>query len=197
MQSHLKNLSAAIMVASVIHGCNDSSPKADAPVAKNDTIVAQSIAPAKAPGILLKDAVWNEKTLLAGKKLYASPIVTEGEYKSLSIQLIDSSGNERNNYKYHLIDTLYNGSEAIVLLIGREYETENYAWLVVYDLQKKLKDHLAVYYDNAEGFLSITTKIAGNKIIITTLNDFAEAENEKKIVSAFHINDDGGIVKDK
>ena len=107
--------------------------------------------------------------------------------------MIDSSAGNENGFRYHVIDTLLLDQSIKVLLIGREYESENYTWITIYDGNNKLLDHKTVYYDNAEGFLAVETVIKNNQLIITTFNEYAEQEKDKKITEVYYLNENNKI----
>ncbi len=169
-----------------LSACNDQQSNSEPEKAK-DTVVAVLPVEVKAEPVVLKDAVLNEKNLISNHRLTKSVMIDAGQYKLLSVKAIDSTAAE-SNFKYHIIDSLFSGAGHTILLIGREYDTENIVWIAAYDDQHKLIDRRQVYYDNAEGFLSIETTIKNNKLIIHTRNDFDETNNHG--VDSFRLDND-------
>lgn len=174
--------------------CNSSTDEKPVEAIKKDSTVVPVIPPA-ALKPTLRETILNEKTFITEKKLHNSTKIDPAAFRSLSVRAIDSTGGDENGFRYHIVDTLFLGQNVKVLLIGREYESENYAWIAVYDGNDKLLDHKTVYYDNAEGFMSVETTIKNNLISITTFNEYAEKDKEKKITETFLINENNKIVK--
>lgn len=194
MRSYLQP-SAFILFGIMLNAaCNSSADEKNTEINKQDTTTIISV-PAVPVKPTLKETVLNEKTLITGKKLYNSGTVGPDEFKSLSIRNIDSTGGDENGFRYHIVDTLFSGPDSKVLLIGREYESENYVWIAVFDNNNKLIDHKTVYYDNAEGFMSVESGIRNNLISITTINEYAENEKGKKVTGIFQLDGNNKIVK--
>ena len=196
MKCYLKSALPFVLVVVIASSCNTPSiEEKSIEQANPDTTAAKIPEPVVPLKATLKETVLNEKTLITGKRLYNAPKIDDDKFKLLSIKLIDSSGNDDNGFKYHIIDTLFTGAVTKILLIGREYESENAAWIAVYDHNNKLLDHKTVYYDNAEGFMSIETIIKNNQLSITTYNEYAEKEKDKKTTALYQLNENNKIVK--
>ena len=195
MSFYLRTISAILLFSLLNSTCNSSTEKRLSAEPKPDTIaiVNNNIT---IPGkIMLKETVLNEKNVITRKKLPASKKIDSEGYKLLSIKMIDSTATDENGFSYHIVDTLSLNKDIKVLLIGRAYESENFIWITIYDKQNKLLDHKTVYYDNAEGFLSVETIIKDNQLTITTFNEYAEQEKDKKITQVYHLNKNNRVVK--
>jgi len=190
----LRTAPAIILLSCFIVACNNTTEEKNAAASTADTSFK--------PPILvtlkttLKETLLNEKTVIANKRLAAAPAMNTETCKTLSVKVIDSTATSESHFNYKILDTLFAGPTVKILLIGREYESENIIWMAVYDLQNKLLDHRTVYYDNAEGFMSVETIIKNDQLNITTYNEYAEQENEKKRTEVFHLNEDNKIVKE-
>lgn len=191
MRPYLKLSSALLLSIMLNTACNSSTDKKTSETNKQDT-TAIIVAPVKP---MLKDVQLNEKTVILEKKLYNSEKISTDAFRSLSLGIIDSTSGDENGFKYHIIDTLFSGPNVKVLVIGREYESENYAWVAVYDSNNKLIDFKTVYYDNAEGFMSVETGIKNNLLSITTYNEYAEKEKDKKVTAVFRIDENNKFIK--
>ncbi len=123
----------------------------------------------------------------------ASYTMDATDYRNFSIKKIDSSAGDENGFIYHIVDTLFLKQGLIVLLIGREYISENIIWLAVYNEEHQLIDRKQVYYDNAEGFLSVETTIKNNELTINTKNDFDEGN--KNTTEKYWLTGAGKIIK--
>lgn len=191
MRPYLKLSSALLLSIMLNTACNSTTDKKTSETNKQDT-TAITVAPVKP---MLKDVQLNEKTVILEKKLYNSEKISTDAFRSLSLGIIDSTSGDENGFKYHIIDTLFSGPNVKVLVIGREYESENYAWVAVYDSNNKLIDFKTVYYDNAEGFMSVETGIKNNLLSITTYNEYAEKEKDKKVTAVFRIDENNKFIK--
>lgn len=170
-------LLSSITAALILCACNGGSPGGE--TGKNSdsqhiSALPEVTAPPPAIKVALADAVFNSAKLVDNKRLSGSPVCTESQVKSLSLNHIDSSGSGNHDFKYHVIDSLFVSAKGTILLLGREWPSENMAWLASYDAAYKLLDKQLVYYDNAEGFLSVESSISNNELIITTTNEFDE-----------------------
>lgn len=178
------SISLLVCISLIIFcGCNTGTAvKApEKPGNKPDTSVGKP--PDSIPPLInipLIDADFNSAKLITNNRLSTSPICSPIEIKSLSINKIDSAGTENKDFKYHLIDTVFNSRAGFILLIGREWPSENIVWLASYDISQKLIDKQEVYYDNAEGFLAIESRISNKELSITTTNEFDEGSKTIK-----------------
>jgi len=170
-----------IITACFLAGCNDPVEN-NTLKEKKDTAANCIAATEKTQPSILKDVILNEKELIGKKRLSSAAPVDFTQYKLLALKTIDSTAGDENGFKYHIIDSLLSKTGLTVLLLGREYDTENIAWIALYDDQHKLLDQLQVYYDNAEGFLSVESMIKNNQVTVHTRNDFDEAKNESTII---------------
>lgn len=175
----------------IFSSCNngDAVKAPEKPGNKPNTSVGQP--PDSTPPLInipFGDADFNSTKLINNNRLNTSRICSPAEIKSLSINKIDSAGTESKDFKYHLIDTVFNSPAGSILLIGREWPSENIVWLASYDISRKLIDKQEVYYDNAEGFLAIESRISNKELSITTTNEFDEGS--KTIKTRFTLRDD-------
>ena len=193
MLYYLIKCSVILLCPLMILSCNAAIEKNPVKEKLRDTIAIVNNNSSPALKTFLKETVLNEKIIIAGKRLSASKKIDADGYRSLSIKMIDSSAGDENDFRYHVIDTLLLDQSIKVLLIGREYESENYIWITIYDNRNKLLDHKTVYYDNAEGFLAVETVIKNNQLIITTFNEYAEQEKDKKITEVYYLNENNKI----
>jgi len=190
----IKTLFIALSVGTLF-SCNSKTGKektepAPAPQGK-DTTVAAPETPATPQPLVLKALRLDGVTLLQKGMLRKGKLLTDDNKTSLDIEQLDKM--PAPEFKYRLLDTLFSGPQCKVLLIGREYVNENKAWLAVYDAAGKMISQLDVYYDNAEGFLSVSSVIKDSSITVTTLNDFEENEKEKKKVKTYAIDNKGQL----
>ena len=193
MSFYLRSRSAILLFSLLNSTCNSSTEKNIVEENQYDSITIvnkKSVTPVKAK---LKETVLNEKNVIAAKRLSASKKIDADGYRSLSIKMIDSTATGENGFRYHVIDTLLSDEGIKVLLIGRAYESENFIWITIYDDHDKLLDHKTVYYDNAEGFLSVETVIKNNQLTITTFNEYAQQEKDKKTTEVYHLNENNKI----
>ncbi|MES2838241.1 MAG: hypothetical protein V4667_12000 [Bacteroidota bacterium] len=142
----------------------------------------------------LKNLQLNYETVITSTGLTQSTLLTKEEEKIYSLNKIDVSYSG-DNFIYHFFETVFTDNKIKVILLGREYESENCIWLCVFDKEHNLLDTKEVYYDNAEGFKSVTSTIKNNTITIITNNDFAENENEKTVTENYSLTADNKLVK--
>lgn len=142
----------------------------------------------------LKNLRLNYETVITSTALTQSTLLTKEEEKIYSLNKIDASY-PGDNFIYHFFETVFADEKIKVILLGREYESENCIWLCVYDKEHNLFDTKEVYYDNAEGFKSVSTTIKNSTITIITNNDFAEKENEKTVTENYRLSADNKLVK--
>ena len=195
MTFNLRTSSVILIFLLLNSSCNSSTEKKKSEASKSDTITIEHNDIAIPVKIVLKEIVLNERAVITGNRLSASKKMDGEVYKLLSVKMIDSTAGDETGFRYHIIDTLLSDHGIKVLLIGREYESENFIWITVYDDQNKLLDHRTVYYDNAEGFLSIETIIKNNQLGITTFNEYAEQEKGKKTTAVYHLDENNRFVK--
>ncbi|SNR16255.1 hypothetical protein [Tenacibaculum jejuense] len=81
---------------------------------------------------------------------------------------IESFNPNFNYYISHKNDSLK--------IIERLYDTENTTWLCLVNKNNFYLDDLQVAYDNAEGFLSVTSELIEDKVIVKTWNDFSDVK---------------------
>lgn len=185
-------LAAAIILFSA---CQDEQPVKETPA--KDSLVIPSAAPAEpAPEpetmpVQLKPYTLNEASLFTKGAMTKARTLSKEEYAALHIAQIDAVP---AGFTYRLLDTLYNGPRYTIVLIARDNANENIAWLCSYERPGKLLQKQEVYYDNAEGFRSVSTVIKAKNITVTLYNDFAETEEGKKIVKQYTIGDDAMLV---
>lgn len=74
--------------------------------------------------------------------------------------------NDQTHFKYYILDVFNINSSFKTLLIAEYYLEENACWLVNYDRDNKVISAYEVFYDNSEGFFSITSSIDADKGII-------------------------------
>ena len=152
----------------------------------------------KAPGsINLKEMEISTKTIIDNGKLSGSRLLNTNELMLLSIPSIDSTAGSRSVFRYHLVDTLFSGSNLKVLLIGREYTEENILWIASYDRSSALLDHVEVYYDNAEGNLSIGCIVKNNSISVSKENVYAANSREANKTEVYLFDERDRLVKHK
>ena len=75
--------------------------------------------------LILKESVINPKTVIDNKRISKSKILNDTEINLLSLKSIDSPASDAA-FKYHLIDTLFSGSQLDIYLIGRELYRRKY-----------------------------------------------------------------------
>ena len=126
----------------------------------------------------LKEKSLTAETLIASGNMANSKRLSAQQLAALSVKKMDKSFDPKLHYK--LIDTLYKSKTHSVLLIGQWYDFENKVWVASYTAPGKLIDFKQVFYDNAEGFLSVETTIQKNIITITTINEYEEEGAQKK-----------------
>ena len=126
----------------------------------------------------LKEKSLTAETLIASGHMANSKRLSAQQLAALSVKKMDKSFDPKLHYK--LIDTLYKSKTHMVVLIGQWYDFENKAWIASYAAPNKLIDYKLVFYDNAEGFLSVETSIKQNIITITTIKEFEEEGTQKK-----------------
>lgn len=126
----------------------------------------------------LKEKKLTVETLIANGSMVSSKKLNRQQLMSLSLKAIDKGF--APTLQYHLIDTLYRGNGHYILLLGQWYDFENKAWVASYATPHRLIDFRQVFYDNAEGFLSVETQIKDNTISITTLNDYETGAAKRK-----------------
>jgi len=193
MATYLKKSFLALSIGFSIAACN-SSTEIKAVELKKDSVTETSVPePPKEIPVSLKNIVLNEKRVIQGKILTASQKADKELYQVLSIKAIDSTAADGTAFKYHIVDTLFSKPGLKILLIGREYDSENYIWLAIYNDQNTLIEHKTVYYDNAEGFLSVESVIKNNEIAITTYNEFEEGG--KKTTEKFQVDGNDKLIK--
>ena len=73
------------------------------------------------------------------------------------------------DFDYYITDTTDS-----LKIIERVYDSENYIWLCLVNKKNYYEDHVEVAYDNAEGFLTVTSVMKNNTVIVKTWNDFSE-----------------------
>ena len=126
----------------------------------------------------LKEKSLTAETLIASGDMARGKKLSAQQLSALSVKKMDRGFDPQLQYK--LIDTLYKSSSHFIVLIGQWYDFENKAWVASYTAPGKLVDFKQVFYDNAEGFLSVETEIKNNIITITTINEFEEEGKQKK-----------------
>lgn len=126
----------------------------------------------------LKNKILTTETLIASGHMARCKKLGAQQLSALSVKQLDKGFDPQLQYK--LVDTLYKSKTHMVVLIGQWYDFENRAWLASYAAPNKLIDYRLVFYDNAEGFLSVETTIKQNIITITTINEFEEEGAQKK-----------------
>ena len=193
MVIYLRTCTVALLFSLLNTACNSTTEEKSPGEKYPDTISIVSNNIATVPKTKLKEMVLNEKTVIADNRLHNSRKIGLTDYRSLSLKMIDSTAGDENGFSYHIVDTLLSGKDMKIVLIGREYESENFIWIAIYDGKDKLVDHKTVYYDNAEGFLSVETVIKNNQLTITTLNEYAEQKN--KLTEVYHLDENNKMVK--
>ena len=126
----------------------------------------------------LKEKVVTAETLIASGNMAKSKKLNTQQLSALSVKKMDKGFDAHLQYK--LIDTLYKNNSHYILLLGQWYDYENKAWIAAYAAPHQLIDYKLVFYDNAEGFLSVETAIKQNIITITTINEYEAAGAQKK-----------------
>ncbi|MGV3657379.1 MAG: hypothetical protein ACO1NX_05475 [Chitinophagaceae bacterium] len=126
----------------------------------------------------LKEKSLTAETLIASGDMARGKKLNAQQLSALSVKKMDKGFDPQLQYK--LIDTLYKSSSHFIVLIGQWYDFENKAWVASYTAPGKLVDFKQVFYDNAEGFLSVETEIKNNIITITTINEYEEGGKQKK-----------------
>lgn len=126
----------------------------------------------------LKEKSLTAETLIASGHMANSKRLSAQQLAALSVKKMDKSFDPQLQYK--LIDTLYKSNSHFIVLIGQWYDFENKAWVASYTAPGKLIDFKQVFYDNAEGFLSVETSIQQNIVTITTINEYEEKGAQKK-----------------
>lgn len=147
------------------------SLKASHPI--NDTLQPQKTV------LPLKEKHLTAETLIATGHLEKCKKLSKQQLATLSVKQMDKSFDPE--LQYRLIDTLYQGKDHYILLLGQWYDFENKAWVASYAASNKLIDFRQVFYDNGEGFLSVETVIKNNTLSITTYNEYEEGAAKKKI----------------
>lgn len=130
-------------------------------------------------GPQLKPKSLTAETLIASGAMAGSLVLDGKQLAALSLKTIDKGF--APTLRYHLIDTLYKSNGHYILLLGQWYDYENKAWVASYAAPHQLIDFKLVFYDNAEGFLSVETEIKDNLLTITTLNEYEEGAAKKKV----------------
>ena len=125
----------------------------------------------------LKNKSLTAETLIATGSMAGSKKLTPKQLAALSLKRMDHTFDPQ--LQYRLMDTLYSGNGHYILLLGQWYDFENKAWIASYAAPAKLIDCRQVFYDNAEGFLSVETQIRNNIITITTYNEYEEGARKK------------------
>jgi len=197
MKFYFKRSATVLPVLVLMIACNspvENTAGQDTNELKTETIDYTKSTVEKTETIVLKDISLTEKTMIEGKKLSNAKQLDNEQIKLLSIEAIDT-GAPGNDCTYHIIDTLFAGSDLKVLLIGRAYTEENIIWAAVYDKNNDLIDNKQIYYDNSEGALSIGSEISKNAITVKTLNDYAETDAGKQKTEIYFLNEANKFTK--
>jgi len=166
---------------------NSDSLKSDSSIASTDSMTANN--QKSNDPIILKHVILEKNV---PERLSKSKILTGEEMKSFSIRTMDSVA--ADEFKYHLLDTLFWAPEIKIILLGREYLEENIIWVACYDLNNNLTDHLQVYYDNSEGFSTMLSEINNNLITVFDQPDEGNDESKQK-PSLYSLNRGGKFIK--
>ncbi len=76
----------------------------------------------------------------------------------------------------YTISRKYILGENKLLLIERDYESENNQWLCIVDSNNKIIDWLEVAYDNAEGFTATESTIYKDRVVVNEYNMYTNPE---------------------
>ena len=142
------------------------------------TKTADTLLPVK-KGPQLKPKSLTAETLIASGTMARSKLLNQNQLAALSLKTMDKGF--APTLRYHLIDTLYKDNSYYILLLGQWYDYENKAWVASYAAPHQLIDFKQVFYDNAEGFLSVETEIKNNLLTITTFNEYEEGATKKRV----------------
>jgi hypothetical protein len=196
MKSFLKKSHIAVFTCVFILCCrtstkNDTSAdttKIDTPHLSIDTVTMNEVLVKNDEPVPLKNVSLH---IGVNEILARSKRLNDTAQKLYSVMAMDSV--PANEFRYHLFDTLFWGSQVKLLLIGREYIEENIIWAASYDANNNLIDHLRVYYENSEGYIAVTSEIYNNSII---LYDQPDEEGEaKQKPSIYKVNEHYKFVK--
>ncbi|MEM9650303.1 MAG: hypothetical protein AAF969_17635 [Bacteroidota bacterium] len=72
-----------------------------------------------------------------------------------------------------------------LVLVERTFAEENIHWACLMTENLKLLDHILIAYDNMEGFLRITSKVSGDRVVRTVINEY---ENPQTTIKMYTIN---------
>lgn len=188
-----------IIVLLFATACNSNTPTSDRQQSgKADTAIPDALQRASVQTVPLPDRNFDLEQFGENKIKNNHPL-TALELKQLYIKEIDRplSQYDLSDFKYYLLQEIYKDKEGKVVLISRNSEMENFAWLATYDVQNNLIDFKTVFYDEwAESAVRTTSIIRNNKIIISQFMLDFETGKENKKVNTFYINEALNFVAD-
>lgn len=100
----------------------------------------------------------------------------------------------QDQFTYYILKELNFGDSFKSFLIYEDYESESAVWLANYDKDYNLIDAIEIYYDNAEGAWTTTSKIYQNQHLVE-LSQYDAYANPETSVKKIRIASDGKIEK--
>lgn len=100
----------------------------------------------------------------------------------------------RDQFSYYILEEVNWGDSFKSFLIYEDYDSESAIWLANYDEDYNLIDYLEIYYDNAEGAWTTTSKIYRKQHLIELTQYDAYGMPETSI-KRFEITSNGKIQK--
>jgi len=102
---------------------------------------------------------------------------------------------DQDQFTYFILEKLHLSNSFNSYLIAEHYDSEMACWLVNYSMDGQLIDSYEVFYDNAEGFLTVTSNInlRNNKITVNEHNIYEDPEHS---VTHLVISNNGKFLKE-
>lgn len=105
-----------------------------------------------------------------------SYILNKKEWQELGFNDLEEFNDEP--YITHSIYNVEKTKYGFVFFVERYHDNEAYHWLCLVDYNFKLKDHITIAYDNAEGFTGTQTRFKQEKIIVDYYNIYETPEEK-------------------
>lgn len=174
-----------IVAAAVLQACSTETSSGNEPVPVSDTAAAESATEEAGPKkttdpatrIFAFPATISDETLDDFFDEKTAKTLSEEQERTFSLKALeDTKGND------YSIPGEFDLSEQFTtrLVLRNSDWTETVGWLVNYDTEGKLIDHLKVFYsDNVEAYRSIASRISSEGIAVTTDTYEHLGEDEK------------------
>lgn len=177
----MKKILSLVILSQVLFSCKNDTTDSPKTVIEETNSIITTTTPKVSVNLELKNCELNEAYF--NSKTKTPKTLKNSEIIDLNLNIIKDLTDDQST-KIKVIDTLFISKLEKIIIVSKETENENTAYLVQLDIKNKAFSYEMVYYtDFVEYYSTTSTKVSSNKVEINTETDTGEGNPTKELIS--------------